>query len=318
MLNAYLHHLDWQMLPYTLVDGVCVGAIYALIALGYTMVYGIIKLINFAHGEFFMVGAYAGLGTYLFLPPMLPGWLTGVLVLAAGGLAGAGVAMFAERVAYRPIRDSSRLVALLTAIGISFLLQNLFTFVQNGNPLQFRRMGGAGNDPVQRLLSHSVLINGQGFATVKFSFLLITAVLMVGLWLLVMHTRFGRAMRATSQDMEAARLMGINVDRIILLTFAIGGFFAGIAGTLIGAVKLVEPFMGFMPGLIAFVAAVVGGIGSIPGAVLGGFLIGLLQQGVVWAGVPSGYMNVVTFFLLIVMLVVRPQGILGHEAREKV
>ncbi len=297
---------------YALVDGICIGAIYALIALGYTMVYGIIKLINFAHGEFFMLGAYAGLGIYLLLPDSTSLWLSIPLLLLAAGLAGAAIAVIAERVAYRPIRGKSRLIALLTAIGVSFFLSNLMTFVKGGYNLNF-------SGPIEAVTEHNVnLPGGMPFQTMKFAFIVISLALMALLWYLVMHTRFGRAMRATSQDMEAARLMGINVNRVIMYTFAIGGFFAGIAGALIGAKNNVEPFMGFMPGLIAFVAAVVGGIGSIPGAVIGGFLIGILQQLSVWAGIPSGYMNVVTFSLLIVVLVLRPQGILGKFRREKV
>ncbi len=162
------------------------------------------------------------------------------------------------------------------------------------------------------------MVGGNGIETIKFSFIGITAVLMVVLGHLVMKTRFGRAMRASSQDLEAARLMGINVDRVIMLTFALGGAFAGVAGVLIGALRGVEPMMGFMPGLLAFVAAVVGGIGSMPGAVVGGLVIGIMQQMVVWAGVPTHYKDVAAFVLLIVVLVIRPQGILGKAQTEKV
>ena len=297
---------------YALADGICIGAIYALIALGYTMVYGIIKLINFAHGEFFMIGAYAGLGAYVLLPPGIGLWLALPLVLLVAGLAGAAIAVVAERLAYRPIRGRGRLTALLTAIGVSFFLQNIMTFVRDGDTQSF---GGA----VQALAEQQIALPGNLlFQSVKLAFIGIALGLMALLWYITRRTRLGRAMRATSQDLEAARLMGINVDRVIMCTFALGGFLAGVAGVLLGAKNNVEPFMGFMPGLIAFVAAVVGGIGSIPGAVAGGLVIGLLQQLVVWAGVPSGYMNVVTFLLLIVVLVVRPQGLLGRVQREKV
>ena len=297
---------------YALADGICIGAIYALIALGYTMVYGIIKLINFAHGEFFMIGAYAGLGAYVLLPAGTGLWLVLPLVLLVSGVAGAAIAVVAERLAYRPIRGRGRLTALLTAIGVSFFLQNIMTFVRDGNTLSF---GGA----VQALAEQQIALPGNLlFQSVKLAFIGIALGLMALLWYITRRTRLGRAMRATSQDLEAARLMGINVDRVIMCTFALGGFLAGVAGVLLGAKNNVEPFMGFMPGLIAFVAAVVGGIGSIPGAVAGGLVIGLLQQLVVWAGVPSGYMNVVTFLLLIVVLVVRPQGLLGQVQREKV
>ncbi len=296
---------------YFLVGGICIGVIYALIALGYTLVYGIIKLINFAHGEFYMVGAYAGLAVYTLLPPELSLFVSIPAILLAAGIAGALIAVLCERVAYRPIRSNGRLVALLTAIGVSFFLQNLFALVKNGNPLSY---GGA----VEDLCQQSIQIGGSGIKTVKFAFIIITAALMLVLWYVVMRTRFGRAMRATSQDMDAARLMGIDVDSVTMRTFALGGFFAGVAGALIGAQSVVEPMMGFMPGLIAFVAAVVGGIGSIPGAVLGGLLIGVLQQMVIWAGIPSGYKDVMAFLLLIVVLLIRPQGILGKPEIEKV
>ncbi len=296
---------------YFFVSGICIGAIYALIALGYTLVYGIVKLINFAHGEFYMVGAYAGLAVYRKLPPDMSLWLAIPIVLAFAGLAGVGIAVLTEKIAYKPIRDSGRLVALLTAIGVSFFLQNLFAFVQNGNPLSY---GGAIDD----LCQQSILIGGNGIKKVKFAFIGIAAVMMVLLWYLVMKTKFGLAMRAVSQDMSAARLMGIDVDKIIVLTFAIGGLFAGIAGALIGAQSVVEPLMGFMPGLIAFVAAVIGGIGSVPGAVVGSFLIGIIQQLVIWVGIPTGYKDVFAFLLLIVVLIFRPQGLLGKPTIEKV
>ncbi len=330
-----------------LVSGICIGAIYALIALGYTLVYGIIKLINFAHGEFYMLGAYVGFFFYTkALPAGLTLWVSIPLVLFVAGAAGAGIAVLSERIAYKPIRGKSRLSALLTAIGISFLLQTAFTFVYNGNSLSFD-----GNSAVAKLCQRSMrgdreteepenppptLTTSESqtdvdekdkkprgnsirdIRQVKFAFILITAVLMAFLWFVVMRTRFGRAMRATSQDLDAARLMGINVDRVIMLTFAMGGFFAGVAGMLYGALGTISPQMGLLPGLIAFVAAVIGGIGSIPGAVLGGFLVGILQSLVLWAGAPSEFRNVIVFVLLIVVLVVRPQGILGKRERVKV
>ncbi len=303
---------------YYLVEGICNGAVIALIALGYTLVYGIIKLINFAHGEFYMVGAYAGFAMYAVVPSSVPVWLTILLLLLVAGIAGAIIAIITERIAYKPIRDSSRLVALLTAIGVSFFLQNLFKFVNSGNRLAF---GGA----VAEVTQFSVRIFGTGFYLSKFVFILVTVLLMVWLWYLVAATRFGRSMRAVSQDLDAARLMGIDVDKTIMMTFALGGFFAGVAGMMVGAIKQIDPMMGFMPGLIAFVAAVIGGIGSVPGAVIGGFLIGILQTMVVWLGLRLGYAEaanaykeVAVFLLLIVVLVVRPQGILGRAERIKV
>ena len=300
--NTFLDHM---------ISGVCIGAIYALIALGYTMVYGIIKLINFAHGEFYMFGAYIGLATYNFLPEDMSIYLVIPIVLLASGIAGALIAVVAEYIAYRPIRKADRLIALLTAIGVSFFLQNAFKFVNAGKPMSF-------DGKIYDVVSHTFTVGEITIQTVKLSWIVISIVLMVFLWWITMKTRLGRAMRATSLDLDASRLMGINVNVIITCTFAIGGFFAGIAGVMMGAKNNVEPFMGFMPGLYAFVAAVVGGIGSIPGAVLGGFLIGILQQMVVCFGIPSGYMNVATFLVLIIVLVFKPEGILGKEIREKV
>ncbi len=296
---------------YYLLDGLCNGAIIAMIALGYTLVYGIIKLINFAHGEFFMVGAYAGHALWLLLPAAWPVGVTLPLLLVAGAVAGALIAMLTERVAYRPIRGGGRLIALLTAIGVSLTLQNLFKFVKHGKNQAF-------TGPVEELFAHTVEVGDKGISVAKFGFIALSAVLMLGLYHLVRHTRFGRAMRASSQDLEAARLMGIDVDRVILFTFCLGGCFAGLAGVLHGALYQVSPTMGFMPGLVAFVAAVIGGIGSLPGAVLGGIAIGLLNNLVLWAGVPSEYQDVMVFLLLIVMLVVRPAGLLGKPEREKV
>jgi branched-chain amino acid transport system permease protein len=304
-------HLLPADLVYYLTSGICLGAVYALIALGYTMVYGIIKLINFAHGEFFMVGAYAGLGLYALLPGDFPVGAVIPLVLLASGLAGAAIAGLTEAVAYRPIRNSGRLSALLTAMGVSLLLQNLAKFIRNGNDMTY-------GETVMRFCQQRVPVGSGGIEAIRFAYIPVSLVLTGALWYLVARTRFGKAMRATSQDPGAAVLMGIDTDRVIRGTFLIGGFMAGIAGTLTGLTRLVEPMMGFMPGLNAFVAAVVGGIGSIPGAVVGGYVIGIVQFMVVYAGVHTEYKDVATLAVLIVVLVVRPQGILGRPLREKV
>lgn len=297
-----------------LISGVCAGSIYALIAIGYTLVYGIIKLINFAHGEFYMVGAYVGFGAYFFLSDINP-YLALVLMVGISGCAGALIALMAEYIAYKPIRNSGRLSALLTAIGVSFFLQNLANFVNSGKPLQFPS-GVVGS--IGELCQRSFIIGGGGIKVIKLLFIVIAGLLTLGLWYIVMKTRFGKAMRAVSLDSDAAKLMGINGDQIIRRTFVIGGFLAGVAGILVGLQGVIEPMMGFMPGLHAFIAAVVGGIGSIPGAVLGGFLIGLSQSLVVWVGVPTGYKDVASFLILISVLVIKPQGILGHMENEKV
>lgn len=296
-------------------SGLCRGAIYALIALGYTMVYGIVKLINFAHGEFYMAGAYAGFGAYCLLPADLSPWLSIPLTLLASGFAGALVALVAERIAYRPVRDAGRLAALLTAIGTSFLLQSLASFVNRANPLQYP---SSVEGSIGELCQRATLIGGSGIRTVEFAYLAIAAVLAGALWLLVAKSSFGRAMRAVSQDAQAAALMGIDANKAIAGTFALGGFLAGVAGTLVAFESVAEPMMGFMTGLKAFIAAVLGGIGSIPGAVLGGLLLGLLESLLIYAGVPSGSKDIAAFAALIAILLLRPQGLLGSPAREKV
>jgi len=296
---------------YHLVAGLCLGSIYSLIALGYTLVYGIVKLINFAHGEFCMFGAYAGIGVYVLLKGHMGLWLLLPIVILVSGVAGAAIGGLTERIAYRPIRNAGRLSALLTAIGVSLLLQNLAIFVNNGNPVTY-------GEPVESLAQSSTTVGTGGIKTIEFAYVAASLALTAGLWFLVHRTRLGRAMRAVSQDMVAARLMGIDVDAVINRTFVIGGFLGGIAGTLIALIAVVEPLMGFMPGLNAFVASVVGGIGSIPGALLGGYVLGVVQYLVVWAGVPTAYKDVASFALLILVLVVRAEGILGKRELVKV
>jgi branched-chain amino acid transport system permease protein len=202
-------------------------------------------------------------------------------------------------------------VALLTAIGVSFLLQNLATFIRNGNALSYT---GA----VDRICQDRVAVGNSGILTIGFVYVAVSLLMMLGFWHGVRRTRFGKAMRAVSLDLDAARLMGIDVDVVIRNTFLAAGFFAGVAGALVSLAGVIEPQMGFLPGLNAFVAAVVGGIGSIPGALVGGYVLGVLRYMVVWAGVPTGYMDVASFVLLIVVLVIRPQGILGRRTVEKV
>jgi branched-chain amino acid transport system permease protein len=302
-------------LPFYVISGICVGAIYALVAVGYTLVYGIIKLINFAHGEFYMVGAYAGFGVFCLLPATLSPWVAIPAMLLASGAAGAAIAGATERVAYKPIRRAGRLAALLTAIGVSFLLQNLFAFVANAQPLQYptTAIGSVGE-----ICQRTVRIGGDGVTVVKFAYLGVAVLFSAVLWFVVMRTSFGRAMRAVSQDADAAVLMGVDVDRVIRNTFLIGGFMAGTAGTLIALQSVTEPMMGFIPGLKSFVAAVLGGIGSVPGAIVGGLALGLIEGLAVWAGVPTGYKDVAAFVILILVLVIRPQGLMGKLVKEKV
>ncbi|MHC4886792.1 MAG: branched-chain amino acid ABC transporter permease [Planctomycetota bacterium] len=298
-------------LAFHLMSGVCFGSILALIALGYTLVYGIIKLINFAHGEFYMAAAYAGYGVFTLLPPGLSPWIVLPVIVLASGVAGAGIAVLTERIAYRPIRRSGRLSALLTAIGVSFLLQSLFTFVNDAQDLNYptepeSAIGAICQTPL------------MGIYAIRYVFVVVTILLTALLWYIVKYTRFGRAMRAVSQDLDTAALMGVDPDAVIRKTFMLGGFLAGIAGTLIALQGAINPTMGFMVGLKAFIAAVLGGIGSIPGAVVGGFLIGVIEYLIVYGGVPSGYKDIAAFVILILVLVIRPQGILGRKEIEKV
>lgn len=301
----------WDDLLYFLAAGLCLGAVYSLIALGYTLVYGIIRLINFAHGEFCMVGAYAGLGVYVLVGERIWPWALLPVVLLASGLAGAVVAGVTERLAYRPIRNAGRFSALLTAIGVSLLLQNLGNFIDNGNP---QTVPG----PLGELAQKSLLVGAGGVRIFDLCCIPGALLLAAGLWLIVHRTTLGRAMRAVSMDLAAAKLMGIPTDRVISRTFLMGGFLGGIAGTMAGITATISPMMGFLPGLHGFIAAVVGGIGSIGGALVGGFLIGIVQYLVVWAGVPTGYKDVASLVILILILVVRPQGILGRREGEKV
>lgn len=301
-------------LPFFIVSGLCLGSLIALVALGYSLVYGIIKLINFAHGEFFMAGAYAGVGVYFLLPATLNPWIHLIAVLVVSGAAGALTAGLTDWVAYRPIRRSGRLSALLTAIGVSFLLQQAFSFVKNAQPISYPLTEGS----LAALCRTPVKIGNDGIPILQILYIPAALLLTAGLWYVVQRTRFGKAMRAVSQDPDAAALMGINTTRVIRNTFILGGFLAGIGGTLLALHLDVNPTMGFVPGLKAFVAAVLGGIGSIPGAVLGGFLIGLTDQLLIWAGCPTQFKDISIFALLIVVLLIRPQGILGRLEREKV
>ena len=299
-----------------LVNGVSLGAMYALIALGYTMVYGVLQLINFAHGEIFMVGAFVGLAalTVCHLP------LAVAVVLAMIVAAVAGVVI--ERLAYRPLRAAPRLAALITAIGVSLLLQNVGILVLGAAPRAYP--ASISPEPVawvQRELA--VVVTLQQIALLG-----ATAAILVLLHLIVSRARIGKAVRAVAQDREAAQLMGINVDRVISFTFALGSAIAGAGGVFYGVYYgTADPLMGLMPGIKAFVAAVLGGIGSIPGAMLGGFLMGMVETGVSSVTLKlspavtisgSTLRDAVAFAVLIIILLVRPTGLLGRTSREKV
>ena len=293
-----------------LVNGVTGGCVYALIALGYTMVYGILRLINFAHGDVYMLGAFLGYFTARwFGVARQPSPLLAVTVLAVA-MAGCGLVGFLiERLAYKPVRRSSRLAALITAIGVSLLLENVGVLVFKADPKFFPQVIPARN----LSLGAGVTISNQ-----QVIILVVSLALMLGLRHIVLHTRVGKAMRAVSHSHTAAALMGISVDRIVTFTFVLGSVLAAAAGVLVALQNpKIEPYMGIMPGLKAFVAAVLGGIGNIPGAVLGGLVMGIAEVMVVGYLSPT-YRDAIAFVLLILILLVRPAGILGQAAAEKV
>jgi branched-chain amino acid transport system permease protein len=292
------------------VNGITWGSVYALIALGYTMVYGILRLINFAHGDVYMVGAFFAFYAARWLGVAQdPSWLGALLVLLTA-MAGAGVLGFLiERLAYRPVRRSSRLTALITAIGVSLLLENGGLLVFGTDPKFF---------PQVTAVRNIHLGGGVSVTNVQVIILAVSLVLMLALRHIVLHTRTGKAMRAVSFHRDAATLMGIPTDRIISFTFVLGSVLAAAAGVLVGLMNpKIDPLMGIMPGLKAFVAAVVGGIGNIPGAVLGGLIMGMAEVMVV-GYVSSTYRDAIAFVLLIVILLVRPSGLLGKHQAEKV
>jgi branched-chain amino acid transport system permease protein len=297
------------------VNGLSLGSIYALIALGYTMVYGILKLINFAHGEVFMMGAYAGYYSATWLG--IAGYeasgasfplLLAVCVLGFAMLASALLGVSIEALAYRPVRSAPRLTPLITAIGVSLFLQNAAMLVFTPNPRRY--------PPI--LSEVRFELGGVILTNIKVAIFVVAMLLMLGLYLLVHRTWTGRAMRALSMNIDAARLMGIDVDKTIRATFAIGSSLAAAGGILYGLDQImINPLMGVLTGLKAFVAAVLGGIGNIPGALLGGILIGLAEQ--LTAGYLSpDYRDAITFVILILVLLLKPEGMLGVVRQEKV
>jgi len=293
-----------------LLNGAAQGSIYALVALGYTMVYGILRLINFAHGDIVMVGAYAGLFTALAIQaPENPSLFNFLLVLLAAMAAAAALGFLIERFAYRPLRNVPRINLLITAVGISLLLENLGQVVFGATPRAFPEIL-----PSQVLVQFGqVAVNNQQVLVFGISLLL-----MLALEWVVLKTKLGRAMRAVSHSHETASLVGIPVDRIISFTFVVGSALAAAAGILLCvSYPKVEPLMGVMIGLKAFVAAVLGGIGSIRGAVVGGFLMGIAEAMVVGYG-SSTYRDALAFAILIFILLVKPAGLFGQHRPEKV
>ncbi len=298
-----------------LVNGVTTGALYSLVALGFSMVYGVLKLLNFAHGDLYMVGAYIGFfviqwfGGAQHLTIAVPLLLVIMFVLAAGLVGGLGVAI--ERFAYRPLRDAPRIAPLITAIGVSFFLESSALLLFGA---QYRVYNTA--DFIS--LSSGIQIGSVTIDSVQILVLVLGVVLMVGLQLLVNRTRLGRQMRAVAADREAAEMLGINVNFVITATFFLGSALAGVAGIMGGLLfNQVTSTIGFIAGLKAFTAAVVGGIGSIPGAMLGGLLIGLAES-FVTGYISSTYSNLIVFGILIVVMLVRPSGLLGRAQLQKV
>jgi len=297
-----------------LINGVTLGAIYGLIAIGYTMVYGIIGMINFAHGEIFMIGSFVALISFLILGPsggaMVPIALLVVLLVAMSLTAVYGWAL--ERIAYRPLRGSPRLAALISAIGMSIVLQNYVQLSQ-----------GARVKTLQPVIEGGFQLMKTGNFTVVLSFMqiiivVVTVSLMAAFWIIITKTALGRAQRACEQDRTMAALLGIDVDRTISITFVLGAALAAVAGMMVTLYYgVIDFYVGFLAGIKAFTAAVLGGIGSIPGAMLGGLLIGLIEA--FWSGYFSiEYKDVAAFSILVLVLVFRPSGLLGRPEVEKV
>ena len=296
--------MDLTVFIRQLVNGIQVGSIYALVALGYTMVYGIVKLINFAHGDFIMVGGYVAVFTIPFLAQYgMPTWLC---IFAAVAVCCA-IGVLTEKIAYKPLRGAPSLSVLITAIAVSLCLQNLALIFFSSAPR-----------PMSSVFDLPPLVLGEiQFSGVSIITILLSVCLMVALQLFIKNTRMGKAMRAVSEDGQAAVLMGISTNRTISLTFAIGSGLAAVAAVMYcSAYPQVQPYMGSMLGLKAFIAAVLGGIGSIPGAMLGGILIGLVEN--MTRHFNSQLADVVVFSILIIVLLVKPTGIMGKNVGEKV
>jgi branched-chain amino acid transport system permease protein len=320
--------MDYELLigifPQVLLDGILLGFMYALIALGYTMVYGVLEFINFAHSEIFIFGAFVGVEILLSL--QASGWLARlpwaavlILVILAGMLASGLLAVTVERVAYRPLRAAPRLIPLISAIGVSFFLQDFIRLVESIWRNAFNLVY-----PTIDVMNHRFELTRTLDVSVRSLVVIVAALLMLwGLHALVNRTKIGTAIRAVAEDQAAASLMGINVNRIISLTFLIGGAMGGAAGVLFGIqYSLINPYTGFIPGLKAFTAAVLGGIGNIPGAMLGGLVLGILEAfAASYMSLLTGgafgaeYKDIFAFSVLILILILRPKGLLGEVVR---
>ena len=312
--------------PQVLLDGIILGFMYALIALGYTMVYGVLEFINFAHSEIFIVGAFVGVEILLALKSAgllesLPWVLVLLLILTAGMVVSGALAVVVERVAYRPLRNAPRLIPLISAIGVSFFLQDAIRLFESLWNNAFNLVY-----PTMDALNHRFEITETIDIPMKSLVVIVAALLMLwALHTIVRRTKVGKAIRAVAEDQAAASLMGINVNRMISITFLIGGAMGGAAGVLFGIQDgLINPYTGFIPGLKAFTAAVRGGIGNIPGAMLGGLVLGLLEAfAASYLSLLTGgafgaeYKDIFAFSILILILILRPKGLLGEVVRER-
>jgi branched-chain amino acid transport system permease protein len=332
-----LVQITFVLLPQVLIDGITLGFVYATIALGYTMVYGVLEFINFAHGEIFMFGAFAGVELMIYMDGQgymdevsnANAYLYVLLSVMAGMVVAGLLAVSIERIAYRPLRAAPRLVPLISAIGVSFFLQDAMRFLQSSINGDFYRAYPDFGPFTQRITFFTVELNGRPINVdiqVKAIMMIVVALVMLsGLNYLVNATKIGKAIRAVAQDQRTASLMGINVNAIIALTFLIGGALGGAAGSLFAfKYTRVEPFMGFLPGLKAFTAAVLGGIGNITGALLGGIVLGLLESfSASYFSIFSDgafgaeYKDIFAFLILIAILIFKPSGLLGQTVTQK-
>ena len=308
--------MDFDILLQQILNGLVLGSVYALVALGYTMVYGILQLINFAHGDVLMIGAMVGVTVAgLLVKAGLPGPVVLMLALAAAIPVCVLLSLFVERVAYRPLRNAPRLAPLITAIGVSIVIQTVAMIVWKPNPIVFPDL----------LPTTPIEIGGALLAPKQLLILVVSAAMMIGLMVLVNRTKLGRAIRATAENPRIAGLMGVNANQVIAATFAIGAALAAVAGVLVAMNYNIAQFsMGFIPGLKAFTAAVLGGIGNLAGAVVGGLLLGIIESlGAGYIGDLTGgflgshYQDIFAFVVLIVVLVFRPSGIMGERVADR-
>ncbi|MDR1126607.1 MAG: branched-chain amino acid ABC transporter permease [Treponema sp.] len=295
-IELFLQHLS---------NALSLGSLYALIAIGYTMVYGILRLINFAHGDVFMLGGYIAFYAITFF--FMPWWVGFIVAFGLTGIFGIGL----ERIAYKPLRSSPKISIMISAIGASFLIENLATVIFGGRPKGF---------PIPSLFDHVARFGSVSVSYISLVIPLLTAIILIALLIIVMKTKTGMAMRAVSTDLAAARLMAIDVNKIVSFTFGVGSVLAAIGGVMwVVKYPQLNPTMGMIPGLKCFIAAVIGGIGNIGGAVLGGLLLGFIEIMII-AFLPTltGYRDAFAFVLLIIVLMVKPSGLLGKNQVEKV